>query len=181
MMPSTCSSSTIPSATTGSTSPPATTLAQELIASACDQRIFMVWISRTQALYTDTTGSNHQLSTVSLLVRWLFNATNLATIHSHEDAIKLQLAARSNTSVLGSPLDTINWTIDNSIPAAHTLHLLAQLSSCNPPEIMADTARVSANLLAAGILNGTHTPTPPTSPSPTPPPSSPLQQLAKPP
>jgi hypothetical protein len=116
-----------------------------------------------------------------LLVRWLFNATNLATIHSHEDAIKLQLAARSNTSVLGSPLDTINWTIDNSIPAAHTLHLLAQLSSCNPPEIMADTARVSANLLAAGILNGTHTPTPPTSPSPTPPPSSPLQQLAKPP
>jgi hypothetical protein len=91
-----------------------------------------------------------------LLIRWLVNATNLDTVHSYQDATNVKGVDRENMSLRGSSLSMVNWNMGNSTPAEHVLNLLAQLASSNPPEIATDTARVDANLAAAGISSGTY-------------------------
>lgn len=105
-------------------------------------------------------GSQNYLNSPSLhgilLIRWLVNATNLDTVHSYQNATKVQGVDKENMSLLGTPLDMVNWNLGNSTPAEHVLNLLAQLGSSNPPEIATDTSRVDANLAAAGISSGTY-------------------------
>lgn len=95
-----------------------------------------------------------------LLIRWLINATNQATIHSYQNATSVQGVPRTNMTLLGTSLTMINWNLGNSTPAKHTLNLLAQLTLSNPPETASDASRVDSNLAAAGIASGTYS-TPP--------------------
>lgn len=91
-----------------------------------------------------------------LLIRWLVNATNLDTVHAHQDATKVEGVPKENRSLRGTSLSMLNWNLGNSTPAEHALNLLAQFAPSNPPVVAEDADRVDATLAEAGITSGTY-------------------------
>lgn len=97
-----------------------------------------------------------------LLIRWLVqNQSVYDDVHAYQKATlakPLRRAIDQQTSPTLASL--VQRNITGSTSAETSLRLLAAFAPVNPPEITSDVAAVTGNLTAAGIANGTYTPSP---------------------